>query len=83
MARIEKKTKRCPSDLIEADWAAVAPLPPLPARKGRRRSGDLREILNAIRYRARAGCEGRMLSAHLPPWRKVSWSDIQPDGIVR
>jgi transposase len=45
MARIEKKPKRHPSDLTEAEWAAAAPLPPPPARNGRMRSADLREIV--------------------------------------
>jgi len=73
MARIEKTTKRYPSDLTDAEWGEVAPLLPPPARKGRKRSVDLREILNAIRYMVRSGCEWRMLPAHFPPWQTVYW----------
>ena len=71
MARIEKKTKRYPSDLTDAEWSKVAPLLPPQARRGRRRTVDVREILNAIRYMVRSGCEWRMLPVRFPPWRTV------------
>lgn len=73
MARIEKKTKRYPSDQTEAEWVAVMPLLPPPAWNGCRRSVDLREVLKAIRYMVRSGCEWRMPSAHFPPWQTVYW----------
>jgi putative transposase len=34
---------------------------------------DLREILNAIRYLARAGCGWRMLPHDFPSWQTVHW----------
>ena len=34
---------------------------------------DLREILNAIRYLARAGCGWRMLPTNFGPWQTVYW----------
>jgi transposase len=64
MAEIQRKTKRYPSDLTDEEWAAMAPLLPGAARTGRKRSVDFREILNAIRYMVRSGCEWRMLPAH-------------------
>lgn len=73
MARIEKKTKRYPSDLTDEEWAAVEPLLPEVAPTGRKRLTDLREVLNAIRYMVRSGCEWRMLPAHFPPWQTVYW----------
>ncbi len=73
MARIEKQTKRYPSDLTDGEWAAMAPLMPGPAATGRKRTADLREILNAIRYMVRSGCEWRMLPIHFPPWQTVYW----------
>jgi transposase len=73
MARIEKKTKRYPSDLTDEEWAAVEPLLPQAARTGRKRLIDLREVLNAIRYMVRSGCEWRMLPVHFPPWQTVYW----------
>jgi putative transposase len=73
MAAIEKKTKRYPSDLTDEEWSAVAPLLPGPAATGRKRRIDHREILNAIRYMVRSGCEWRMLPIHFPPWQTVYW----------
>ena len=51
----------------------MAPLMPGAARTGRRREVDLREVLNAIRYMVRSGCEWRMLPVHFPPWQTVYW----------
>ena len=42
-------------------------------RTGRKRTTDLREVLNAIRYMVRSGCEWRMLPIHFPPWQTVYW----------
>ena len=55
MAAIERKTKRYPTDLTDAEWARVAPLLPKPAKRGRKPNVDLREVLNAIRYMTRSG----------------------------
>jgi putative transposase len=63
MARIEKKTKRYPSDLTDEEWSAIAPFLLKPCRTDSRRRTDLREVLNAIRYMVRSGCEWRMLPA--------------------
>ena len=73
MAMIEKKTKRYPSDLTDEEWSAVEPLMPPASATGRRRQRDFREILNAIRYMVRSGCEWRMLPIHFPPWQTVYW----------
>jgi transposase len=73
MAEIERKAKRYPTDLTDEEWGRVEPLLPQPARTGRRRSIDLREILNAIRYMARSGGGWRMLPKDFPPWQTVYW----------
>lgn len=73
MARIEKQTKRYPTDLTDAEWAQIEPLLPKSAATGRRRRVDLREILNAIRYMTRAGGGWRMLPKDFPPWQTVYW----------
>jgi transposase len=73
MAAIEKKTKRYPSDLTDEEWRSVEPLLPQPAKRGRKRTTDLREVVNAIRYMVRAGCEWRMLPVHFPAWQTVYW----------
>lgn len=72
-AGIEKKTKRYPTDLSDAEWTAIEPLLPRPGKIGRKPKTDLREVLNAIRYLARSGCGWRMLPKGFPPWQTVYW----------
>ena len=73
MAEIEKKSKRYPTDLTEAEWQRIEGLLPGPSTRGRRRGVDLREIMNAIRYLVRTGCGWRMLPKDFPPWQTVYW----------
>ncbi len=73
MAKIEKKTKRYPSDLTDEEWSSVEPFLPKAGATGSPRRTDLREVLNAIRYLVRSGCEWRMLPVHFPPWQTVYW----------
>jgi putative transposase len=69
----EKLVKRYATDLTDEEWQAIEPLMPPPARTGRRRSVDLREVVNAIRYLVKTGCEWRMLPHDFPPWQTVYW----------
>jgi len=73
MAEIAKRTKRYPSDLTDEEWTQIAPLMPGPSRRGRPRSADLREIINALRYLVRSGCGWEMLPIHFGPWQTVYW----------
>ena len=73
MAEIERKTKCYPTDLTDEEWVRIEPFLPKPAKTGRRRGVDLREVLNAIRYLARTGCGWRMLPKDFPPWQTVYW----------
>lgn len=73
MAARSAPRKRYPSDLTDAEWQFIAPLLPAPAQRGRHRVTDLREVLNAIRYLVRSGCEWRMLPKEFPPWPTVYW----------
>lgn len=59
------------SDLTEAQWRRIAPHIPQAKTGGRPRTVDMREILNAILYVARAGCAWRLLPHDLPNWRTV------------
>src|SRR5271168_4065614 len=73
MAKIEKKTKRYPSDLTDEEWARIEPFLPRASKAGRPIEVDLREVLNAIRYMARSGGGWRMLPNDFPPWQTVYW----------
>jgi putative transposase len=57
--------KPYPSDLTDAQWALIEPLIPAPG-VGRPRTNDLRELLNAIFYLNRSGCQWDMLPHDLP-----------------
>jgi putative transposase len=52
--RIARKTKQYPTDLTDEEWERVQPLLPKPAKRGRKISVDLREMLHASRYMARS-----------------------------
>jgi putative transposase len=57
--------KPYPSDLTEEQWAIIKPLIPVPS-VGRPRTNDMREVLNAIFYLNRSGCQWDMLPHDLP-----------------
>src|SRR2546423_14674010 len=57
--------KPYPSDLTDAQWAMIAPLIPVPST-GRPRTNDMREVLNAVFYLNRSGCQWDMLPHDLP-----------------
>jgi transposase len=63
----ERNGLRYPSDLTDAEWALVVPLIPPAKRGGRRRSVDVREVLNGIFYVLSTGCQWRALPKDLPP----------------
>jgi putative transposase len=57
--------KPYPSDLTDEQWAIIEPLIPVPAT-GRPRIVSMREVLNAITYLNRSGCQWDMLPHDLP-----------------
>jgi putative transposase len=63
--------KRYPTDLSDAEWKYIEPLMPAPTGHGRPRIHDLREILNAIFYLLKSGCQWRMLPHDFPRWPTV------------
>ncbi len=60
-----------PSDLSDAEWQVLEAQLPKPKGFGRPRTVDLREILNAIFYVQRTGCQWEMLPHDLPPHETV------------
>ncbi|MDF7675127.1 IS5 family transposase, partial [Acetobacteraceae bacterium ESL0697] len=65
--------KRYPSDLTDEEWERIVPLMPPAHRRGRKRTTDFREIINALRYLVRSGCGWEMLPVHFGPWQTVYW----------
>ncbi len=49
--------KPYPTDLTDEQWARIAPLVPPAKPGGRRRSVNVREVVNAIVYFVRTGCQ--------------------------
>lgn len=58
---------RYPSDMTDKEWEVTLPFIPLAKRGGRRRTTDMREVVNAILYLAASGCAWRLLPKCFPP----------------
>ena len=72
--------KPYPSDLTDDQWAILEPLIPPAKPGGRPRRVSMREVLNALFYQNRAGCQWDMLPHDLPPKSTVydyflAWRD--------
>jgi putative transposase len=65
--------KSYPSDLTDEQWEQIKELIPRPRPGGRRRTVDMREVINAVLYLTRSGCQWDMLPHDLP--RKSSVYD--------
>jgi putative transposase len=63
--------QRYPTDLTEAEWTLLAPRIPVAKPGGRPRTTDMREVVNAIFYVLRGGCQWRMLPKEFPPHQTV------------
>src|SRR4051794_30221669 len=53
----DRRGLRYPSDLTDAEWAIVAAMIPPGRHGGRRRSVNVREVLNGIFYVLWTGCQ--------------------------
>lgn len=78
--KYERAGLRYATDLTDGEWAVIEPLLPADRRLGRPREVDLREVLNAILYVVRAGCQWRLLPRDFPPRSTVqryfyAWRD--------
>jgi len=60
-----------PSDLSEAQWTRIALLIPPAKPGGHPRIVNIREIVNAIFYLNKTGCQWRALPHDLPNWSTV------------
>ncbi len=69
--KYERKTKRYASDVTDEEWALIEDELPRPRPLGRPRTTDLREVVNAIFYVLRTGCQWRMLPKEFPPYSTV------------
>lgn len=71
VAKQPQPSKRYASDSTDKEWAIIAPELAQAEGPGRKRTVNLREVVNAIFYRTRTGCQWRMLPKEFPDWRHV------------
>jgi putative transposase len=55
------------TDLSDTQWDLIEPFMPLPKKRGKKRTVDLREVANGILYICRTGCQWRNLPHDFPP----------------
>ena len=86
------RTTSYPSDLTDAQWPLIEPhIPVYPG--GRPRKTDMRDVVNAIFYVLRSGCQWRLLPKDFPPkstvwkyfdqWRRNGALDAIHDRLRR
>ncbi len=78
--KYEGKVERYTSDVTDAEWAIIFPHLPEPKLLGRPRGTELREVVNALFYMARTGCQWKLMPSDLPHYSTVqyyfySWRD--------
>lgn len=65
--QVPKERKGYPTDVSDQEWKLVEPLLRGVAGTGRPRKTELRQVINALRYLVRSGCEWRMLPNNFSP----------------
>ena len=66
------RTHHYPSDVTDEQWDLIEPLLPADPGGGRPRKTSMRDVLDAILYILRTGCQWRYLPGDLPP-RSTAW----------
>jgi putative transposase len=59
------------TDLSDEEWRQLRPLLPAAKHGGRPRKTSIREVVNAIQYFVKTGCQWRELPHDFPPWQTV------------
>jgi putative transposase len=65
------KRQRYDTDLTDAEWRILEPLVPAVKAGGRPAKHSRREIVNALLYVCRTGCQWRLVPHDLPFWKTV------------
>jgi putative transposase len=69
----EARRKAYPSDISDEAWEWIAPILAQRPGPGRKRTVDIREIVNAIFYLDKTGCQWEMLPHEFPDYRHVNY----------
>ncbi len=72
------------SDLTDSQWQLIKPHLPPDKDRGRPRTTDLREVVNALLYMLRTGCQWDMLPEGFPPRSTVNgyFNAWKADGTI-
>lgn len=62
-----------PSDLTDEQWELIRPYLQRPPGPGRPPRLDLREVVNAVFYLTRTGCQWRQLPHEFPKWESIRY----------
>jgi putative transposase len=60
-----------PSDISDEEWVIIKPLIPPAKPGGKPRTTNMREVIDAIWYVLRTGCQWRQVPHEFPPWSTV------------
>ena len=60
------------TNLTEAQWRIIRPFVRRPSRRGRPHTYSRRDVIDAVQYVVRTGCQWRMLPHDFPAWKAVS-----------
>jgi hypothetical protein len=71
---------RYSTDLTDTQWTVLEPLIPAAKAGGRPRTTDMREVVNAVFYVLRGGCQWRLLPKDFPPFIRRSTTIFEVGG---
>lgn len=72
-AQHDRRSLRYASDVTDAEWELIEPFMPPPAKVGRPREVDMREVWNAIQYIVSGGVAWALLPKDFPPSSTVRY----------
>jgi transposase len=84
-ARYNRDHLRYPSDTTDEEWAEMALLIPPGRRGGRKRTVNIREVLNGLLYVLSTGCQWRAIPKEFPPRSTIFYyfGQWEADGTLR
>ena len=80
---VEGTRQPYPSDMSDAQWEQLAPLIPPKVGKGKNRTVNLREVMNAILYVLRTGCQWAYLPRDFPPWKDYERTITSSEATIK
>jgi putative transposase len=73
----QNANKRYPTDVTDTEWSIIAPTVAQRPGRGRKRTVNIREVVNAIFYLNKTGCQWEMLPKDFPDYRHVNYYYLQ------